>query len=78
MAACPKCGTEVSKPDKNLKGAFFRIESFKCPKCKWRFNETHSLFIDTQLATTNVQVVSYYAEESLKPSPKTQKRHEKG
>jgi transposase-like protein len=51
MVTCPKCGNEVSNPEKTLENAFFRIESFRCPNCKCQFNEAYSSFLTERLAT---------------------------
>lgn len=37
MAACPRCGTEVSKHTKEWDYANFHVRLFTCPKCEKTF-----------------------------------------
>jgi predicted RNA-binding Zn-ribbon protein involved in translation (DUF1610 family) len=37
MVNCPNCGKELTKPDKKLENAFFRIAIYTCDKCGTTF-----------------------------------------
>jgi predicted RNA-binding Zn-ribbon protein involved in translation (DUF1610 family) len=41
MTTCPNCGTEVPKPDKMLKNHAFKIESYTCKNCHFKFKITY-------------------------------------
>ena len=37
MARCPKCGKEVSKPERTFENNFFNLASYGCDGCKIHF-----------------------------------------
>ena len=47
MVKCPKCGTEIAKPNRRLVNSYFNLSRYVCPKCGYSFTvENQHIVID--------------------------------
>jgi DNA-directed RNA polymerase subunit RPC12/RpoP len=56
MSKCPKCGKEVTKPEKKWKYRQFAVEAYVCGNCETEFRDysqkgKHSFTLEKQKGT---------------------------